>query len=228
MLEIAEIFINGRVLERTIVACSGLISIILGFFLFKSYKNSDDNGEKLTSADIKFLNFSAKFWDVGPGVFFSLFGAFILITSLNSKVNVQELRSIEEAARGPILADNGGVRSQVTGVQISGFSGSLNNERISEIGRSIVDIESVLQRINCNADDCELSNRDLNMLNGRLRVFKDFRSSLLAKKFCKSIKLGTCDRIENFRQVNMGEMELSELEPESQNLYDEYLSLYGR
>ena len=72
----------GRAIERIIIAIAGVCSLYLGYRLFKT------NLEKGGEFEAKMENFYLKLRDVGPGVFFALFGAVILISSTVTQVKI--------------------------------------------------------------------------------------------------------------------------------------------
>jgi hypothetical protein len=74
-----------RLLERVIITLGGILSIYLGYRLFHiSQLNSDSTGTFKVKEVVDIgLN------RVGPGIFFALFGAFILHTSLSRPISIQ-------------------------------------------------------------------------------------------------------------------------------------------
>ena len=70
-----------RMLERLIVASGGVLSILLGFLLFRIAELKSD-----ASGSFKSAIFNISLTKVGPGVFFALFGAFILSTDVKTPI----------------------------------------------------------------------------------------------------------------------------------------------
>ncbi len=82
------------VLERFVIDAGGILSIFLGFRLFFVSELKSEAGGKFSSQ-----LFNLSLTKVGPGVFFALFGAYILATTLNRpiKINQQvDLAGMEE------------------------------------------------------------------------------------------------------------------------------------
>ena len=73
-----------RMVERLIIALGGILSIFLGYKLFYIAAVKSDSG-----ADFKSALFSASFTKVGPGVFFALFGAYIMSTSITTQIDIK-------------------------------------------------------------------------------------------------------------------------------------------
>jgi hypothetical protein len=67
-----------RMLERILVVCGGILCVYLGYLLFHIAVLKQESAGKFQSA---LFEFTAT--EVGPGVFFALFGAYILYGSLN-------------------------------------------------------------------------------------------------------------------------------------------------
>jgi hypothetical protein len=70
-----------RMVERIIVVCGGILCIYLGYLLFHIASLKQEGGGKFRSVVFEFT--ATK---VGPGVFFALFGAYILYGSLNHPI----------------------------------------------------------------------------------------------------------------------------------------------
>jgi hypothetical protein len=68
-----------RGIERILIVFGGIVSIVLGAWLFKLADIRQDS-----SGSLKSKLFSMTFTKVGPGVFFAAFGAWILITAMNT------------------------------------------------------------------------------------------------------------------------------------------------
>ncbi len=73
-----------RMSERLIIAFGGILSIWAGYALFKVSDIRTDSGGNFKSA-----LFNVSLTKVGPGVFFALFGAYILVTGLNTPVKIE-------------------------------------------------------------------------------------------------------------------------------------------
>ena len=70
----------GRAIERIIIVIGGVCSLYFGFLLFRN--NLEEKGD----LEAKVKGFYLKLRDVGPGVFFGLFGAAILVFSTLTQV----------------------------------------------------------------------------------------------------------------------------------------------
>ena len=71
-----------RMLERILVVCGGILCVYLGYLLFHIAVLKQESAGKFKSALFEFT--ATK---VGPGVFFALFGAYILYGSLNHPIS---------------------------------------------------------------------------------------------------------------------------------------------
>lgn len=89
-----------RVVERALAIIIGGISIYLGYRLFIQLPTQKDSTGKLTLPG----NISVYFSRVGPGVFFCLFGAAILIVSLQHGIDL-DLTSTASVSTSPPGAD---------------------------------------------------------------------------------------------------------------------------
>lgn len=76
-----------RMVERLVAVGFGGVSLVLGFKLFML------GGDDAQRGQVEFFKiFKIKALQFGPGLFFALFGAWILITSLHSEVTVSHPR----------------------------------------------------------------------------------------------------------------------------------------
>ena len=81
-----------RVIERVLAVLFGGLSIYLGYRLFiKLPEQKDSEGKVVLPGDISIF-----FSRVGPGVFFSLFGAAVIVVSLHQALELD--RAIKESA----------------------------------------------------------------------------------------------------------------------------------
>lgn len=86
-------FIMWRFIERIIIAFIGGFSLWMGWNLFR-------NGIfTMQNADFKAAGFSLKLNKVGPGIFFALFGTFILVTSVNSAMSIKTIDDFSSAPK---------------------------------------------------------------------------------------------------------------------------------
>jgi hypothetical protein len=106
-----QIWLWARAVERIIVVAFGGISLILGWNLFKS------GILRQQQAEFSKAGFSIKMLNVGPGVFFALFGAAILVTALS--------KPVQFAAPPPSLPDNDAI-----GVNRSSYYGGQSPKRL--------------------------------------------------------------------------------------------------
>jgi hypothetical protein len=70
-----------RMAERILVVCGGILSIYLGYLLFQIASLKSESAGTFKSAVFEFTVSK-----VGPGVFFALFGAYILYASVSHAV----------------------------------------------------------------------------------------------------------------------------------------------
>lgn len=95
----------ARAVERVIVCIFGGVSMILGWNLFRAGVLTDQ------TASVTFQKLSAKIERAGPGVFFALFGAAILVYALRSPLSVSGATQISPAVAqekvGPQTASPG-------------------------------------------------------------------------------------------------------------------------
>ena len=76
-------FETMRMIERMIIACGGIISITLGYRLFMMVPAEQ---KPVSGGSFRSAWFSLSLSKVGPGVFFALFGAYVLVTGINTKI----------------------------------------------------------------------------------------------------------------------------------------------
>jgi hypothetical protein len=88
-----------RMAERILIAFGGIISIILGYRLFMvaSLDHKDISGGTFKTA-----LFSVSLSKVGPGIFFALFGAYILASGINTQINVEDTKT-SSPAEAPLV-----------------------------------------------------------------------------------------------------------------------------
>lgn len=78
----AALIVAGRVLERIAIVGAGALCVWLGYRLFQLVPTADSTGE------FHWGNNTLTLTKVGPGVFFALFGVFLLWRSLSAAVRV--------------------------------------------------------------------------------------------------------------------------------------------
>jgi len=83
-----------RMVERIIVSLGGILSVYLGYRLFIVASVNTDSGGSFKSA-----LFSASLTKVGPGVFFALFGAYVMATSVTTQIDIKTEPSSHAAVR---------------------------------------------------------------------------------------------------------------------------------
>jgi hypothetical protein len=89
-MESSELVVESlRLAERILIAAGGILSVYLGYKLF--YVSSLKEG----SGSLKSSLFDVSLTKVGPGIFFALFGSFVMVTSLNASVSYQSTRTAE-------------------------------------------------------------------------------------------------------------------------------------
>src|SRR5262245_60510624 len=92
-----------RMIERIIISLGGILSVYLGYKLFYIATVKTDSGGSFKSA-----LFSASFTKVGPGVFFALFGAYVMATSITTQIDIKT-----EPAGQAVLRQNANIPAAV-------------------------------------------------------------------------------------------------------------------
>jgi hypothetical protein len=87
---IAEVM---RMAERILVVAGGIVSICLGYLLFRLATVKQDSEGKFTASGIEFAVSR-----VGPGVFFAMFGAYVLHDSLTHSISATPQTGASAAA----------------------------------------------------------------------------------------------------------------------------------
>jgi len=88
-----------RMTERIIISLGGILSIFLGYKLFYIATVANDSGANFKSALL-----SASFTKVGPGVFFALFGAYIMATSITTQIEIKSEQGNQSASQNQAAA----------------------------------------------------------------------------------------------------------------------------
>jgi len=78
-----------RMIERILVVGGGIVSICLGYQLFRLAAVKQDSEGKFKASGVEFAVSR-----VGPGVFFALFGAYVLHASLTNSIKAGQPASI--------------------------------------------------------------------------------------------------------------------------------------
>jgi hypothetical protein len=73
-----------RMFERIIIAFGGILSVFLGYRLFFLAGAASDSGGRFKTSLI-----TMSMTKVGPGVFFALFGAYVLVTGLTASIKTE-------------------------------------------------------------------------------------------------------------------------------------------
>ena len=125
------IIIGLRMLERLLVVGFGGMSIYLGYKLFFHLPHqTDQNGE------IELPGMKVVLSRVGPGVFFLVFGAFILITNLHQGI---ETRSAGHSYNDVSLTDDTAL-ADASGSEVRHFAGAIplspETEEVADIDES--------------------------------------------------------------------------------------------
>jgi hypothetical protein len=89
-----------RMVERIVIAFGGIISIILGYRLFMV---ASLDHKEVSGGTFKTALFSVSLSKVGPGVFFALFGAYILANGITTQINVVDTKTASPA-EAPLVA----------------------------------------------------------------------------------------------------------------------------
>jgi hypothetical protein len=87
-----------RMFERVLVVLGGILAIYLGYRLFRIATLEDRSAGKFNLHNI--LEFSVS--RVGPGVFFAAFGAWVLYTSLTTRISTPVASSSATSIQSPI------------------------------------------------------------------------------------------------------------------------------
>jgi hypothetical protein len=90
-----------RMIERITIVGGGILSIYLGYRLFSIAHLKQESSAKFKSEVFEFT--ATK---VGPGVFFALFGAYILYGGINHPVSTSEGTSTTEPTIAPESSEN--------------------------------------------------------------------------------------------------------------------------
>ena len=88
-----------RMVERIIVVFGGILSIYLGYLLFHLAHLKSESGGKFKTDVFEFTVSK-----VGPGVFFALFGAYVLYASLSHSISTTETTNAPVIAFDPDLS----------------------------------------------------------------------------------------------------------------------------
>ena len=127
-----------RMVERLIVTCGGIVSIYLGYRLFfiASVRNDSEASFKLGEA------IDAGMKRVAPGIFFALFGAWILHTSLTEKV-------VTRSAMHVFGMNTDAVKSSMARSleQMRGMASSLPAEQQAEFHREMGKLEAAIDNL---------------------------------------------------------------------------------
>jgi hypothetical protein len=91
-----RLLIVGRIAERLAVLAAAILSMTFGFLSLRTASVEQGNIEA-SARNV----FSFKLHNVGPGVFFALFGAALLLWSLNTKLDLQLPSTVTAAASLP-------------------------------------------------------------------------------------------------------------------------------
>jgi len=158
-----------RTIERIIIVLFGGLSIVLGWHLFKIGVVTEQK------ADIEGASFTVKLIKVGPGVFFALFGAFILVVAMNTVIEVktypQKTENRNHSESGPV------------GVSVAGMLGS--DRDIAESVNTLNAVTQIITRTTVESAD-GLSGADQHDLLKHRQGLIDIRDSIVAEKIGRS------------------------------------------
>jgi hypothetical protein len=156
-----DLIAYSRISERLLVALAGALSLWLGFRLFRSASEGEKTSRRQGGIEGnvgKYLRI--KMWDVGPGLFFALFGSGLLAYVLFSQVEVK-LDSTPQVNGEGTSAD---VRPQdVIKWNIPGLTAEQSKDRVTRIVRAIRTLQDI-QRAGDAAPDRK-SRADAALLN---------------------------------------------------------------
>ncbi len=141
-----------RMVERLIITLSGCMGLFLGYRLFK--------GGILNIADAEWqgLGLKLKLSKASPGIFFCIFGTFILVTSLSHEVQYSQSGGGEEQKTEQKGRTHAFVQKE--------FIGVLNDESWDEIISSVNSLIDVIEKYGSAEDITELSILKTNILAG--------------------------------------------------------------
>ena len=118
-MEIESVLALFRGMERLLIVFGAIISIILGWNLFKVRMISSQKAE-FSAGD-----WSIKFISVGPGAFFVLFGAAILYFATTNSFSISSPQNIESGEAGK------------AGYEVKYGSGSKNTDELFKIVQAL-------------------------------------------------------------------------------------------
>jgi hypothetical protein len=90
-----------RMIELIVISAGGIVSIVLGYRLFMA---TPTNQILTSGGTFKSALFNLTFSKAGPGVFFALFGAFILSLAISTKIDVESTTGIAEDQQSLLLS----------------------------------------------------------------------------------------------------------------------------
>ena len=125
----AEMVFLIRGAERLIIVGSAILSLYLGYRLFIAGIVNKQSGEFSSKS------FSVKLLNVGPGVFFALFGTFVLVVMISASLNVFENRNSDGTQTGIINYFSGQERSRMEWAieEISAIKTMINNDMSRQV-----------------------------------------------------------------------------------------------
>ena len=141
-----------RMVERLIITLSGCMGLFLGYRLLK--------GGILNIADAEWqgLGLKLKLSKASPGIFFCMFGTFILVTSLSHEVQYTQSGAEQEPKTEQ--------RSRTQALVKKEFIGLLNDESWDEIISSVNSMIDVIDKYGSAEDITELNMLKTNILAG--------------------------------------------------------------
>ena len=90
-----------RMIELIVISAGGIVSIFLGYRLFMA---TPTNQILTSGGTFKSALFNLTFSKAGPGVFFALFGAFILSLAISTKIDVESTTGIAEDQQSLLIS----------------------------------------------------------------------------------------------------------------------------
>ena len=178
--------IVGRIVERSLIVIGGILAIWFGFRLFDKI-SKENSAARLEGAGIKF-----EADRIGPGVFFSLFGALLLGYSLFSEVEVQAEKEVPTNAVE--------VNNQPTAEQpkrdtfvYSGF-GDIQEGKIPDVLKATNTLIGIVERQGANST--EISGIDRERLIRAVRLLPELQRNYIDNRF----SVGVYDKMRDMNE----------------------------
>lgn len=165
-----DIILVGRVVERLLITISGLLTIVMGWNLFRAGVIDAQSFDFAKDKD-----FSIKVAKIGPGVLFAFFGISIFAINLLHPITIQPSEQVGEAHSG---ADKG-----KTGQSSITFYGNSDKEKL-ELAKAINTVRNNLKQATESTPERKKKS------DAALEVLEDARDGMMLEKFgAEKVKL---------------------------------------